>query len=486
MSEIDDITFNLIDEHTVRRLQEDGDIELPYKRIDKIKDQRWNTKQMSSKLLQGILNGDSVPKIANSLLEVVGNNMDSAVRNARTMVTGAENRGRLDSYKELDDQGLVQEKVWIATPDSRTRASHLAVDGEHVDVKDTFSNGLEYPADPAGDPAEVYNCRCSMRSEIVGFRKKDGSISRVEVERGDTMHTSQMGEEKAKRFLQGKPITVPAAKAAKASVLKVSSQKIKAVMAADDYDKFMDLCSNAENGKLYDQYADEIARISNVRNGGVYRAGADALEFSYENHEGMSRYSTAAHELNHAFDHKIGRSDTLTFSQVDKINQNCPIGLLNITPVRDTPSNSDQFMNALRKDMEALKARGFDDLFRELHSTNVMRNATSGVQDALDGFYGTQKKYCGWGHGDRYYNKMYNDWIKGFGNEKGLKDALNELGLDASNQTKAKNIFRQYRAANEAWANVGSAVTCKGDELAAWEKYMPNTLAEYKKIVGGL
>lgn len=231
MSEIDDITFNLIDEHTVRRLQEDGDIELPYKRIDKIKDQRWNTKQMSSKLLQGILNGDSVPKIANSLLEVVGNNMDSAVRNARTMVTGAENRGRFDSYKELDDQGLVQEKVWIATPDSRTRASHLAVDGEHVDVKDTFSNGLEYPADPAGDPAEVYNCRCSMRSEIVGFRKKDGSISRVEVERGDTMHTSQMGDEKARRFLQGKPITVPAAKVAAA---KATSYENKPLLKGDE------------------------------------------------------------------------------------------------------------------------------------------------------------------------------------------------------------------------------------------------------------
>ena len=198
-------TFSLVDAATVARLQREGDVKLPAKKVDVPKDERWNTKQLNSKLLAGILNGDSIPKIANSLVEVIGNNAASAVRNARTMVTGAECAGRQDSYEELADNGVIQKKVWIATPDDRTRESHLEIDGEEVDVDEKFSNGLMYPADPSGDPSEVWNCRCTMRTHIVGFRKKDGSISAVNYERGKTMHDRQMEEEKEKHGIEDKP-----------------------------------------------------------------------------------------------------------------------------------------------------------------------------------------------------------------------------------------------------------------------------------------
>lgn len=198
--------FNMLNEETIEALKR-GDISFPYEEMKRKivnipKDERWNMKQMTSKLMQGILQGDSIPKISESLLDVIHNNSVSATRAARTLVTQAENRGRIDSYRNLDEQGVVQEKVWIATPDSRTRASHLDVDGETVGINDTFSNGLEYPADPQGDPAEVYNCRCSMRTEIVGFRRADGSISRVDYERDDTMHESQMEEERERRGIE--------------------------------------------------------------------------------------------------------------------------------------------------------------------------------------------------------------------------------------------------------------------------------------------
>lgn len=193
------ITFSLVDKKTVKRLVDDGDIELPYKDLDKIKDKRWNTKQMSSKLLQGILNGDPVDVIAMSLIGIVSNNEAAAMRNARTMVTGAENRGRLDSYNELNEQGVVQKKKWIATPDDRTRESHLEIDGEEVDIGDKFTNGLDFPGDPSGDPSEVYNCRCTMVDRIVGFRRADGSISYIDAERDTTTHDAQIEKEREKR-----------------------------------------------------------------------------------------------------------------------------------------------------------------------------------------------------------------------------------------------------------------------------------------------
>lgn len=196
------ITFNMLDKHTVEKLQRDGDIVLPKKKIDIPKDERWNTKQMSSKLLQGILNGDSIPKIANSLMDVIGNNRSSAVRNARTMTTSAENAGRLDSYKNLDAQGVVQKKVWMATPDDRTRPTHVDIDGEEQDINTIFSNGCMFPGDGKGPAEEVWNCRCTMRDHIVGFKRKDGSISYVKGDRGPTMHDEQMAEERERRGVE--------------------------------------------------------------------------------------------------------------------------------------------------------------------------------------------------------------------------------------------------------------------------------------------
>ena len=200
------ISFSLIDEDTIKRREREGDVSTPFMRTKKYldipKDERWNTKQLNSKLLQGILNGDPIPKIAQSFLDVVNNNESAAMRNARTMITQAECGGRQDSYENLAEQGVIQKKVWIATPDDRTRESHIEIDGEEVDIDDNFSNGCAYPADPAGDAEEVYNCRCSMRTHIIGFRRDDGTIVDVGYDRDKTLHDKQMAEEKERRGIE--------------------------------------------------------------------------------------------------------------------------------------------------------------------------------------------------------------------------------------------------------------------------------------------
>lgn len=204
----DQITFSIINEDVLDRLISDGEIALPRRQLDIPKDEQWNAKQMTSKILQGIQNGDAIPDIATSLMQVIGNNTVSAVRNARTMVTSAENHGRLDSYQNLENQGVVQKKVWIATADDRTRESHLELDGEEVDINDKFSNGCMFPADEScGDPSEVWNCRCSMRDHIIGFRRADGTISYVNHDRDDTGHSAKIDEEKERRATIEKAIT---------------------------------------------------------------------------------------------------------------------------------------------------------------------------------------------------------------------------------------------------------------------------------------
>lgn len=195
--------FTQVDEATVARRIKDGDIQLPAKKIDIPKDERWNTKQINANVLQGIIQGESMDKIAKRLEPIMDNNKNSAIRNARTLVNGAENQGRLDRYEDMEQQGIVLKKVWIATGDDRTRDWHLEMDGQEVDIDEPFVDGngneLMYPCDPSAEPETVYNCRCSMRSYVVGFKSKDG-IERVKGEPPESeRHKEEIEREKERR-----------------------------------------------------------------------------------------------------------------------------------------------------------------------------------------------------------------------------------------------------------------------------------------------
>lgn len=206
-----DIAFTIIDKGTVDRLQKDGQVELPQRKLDIPKDQKWNEKLMGSKLLQSIQSGESPREMTKRMKEVINTNEASAMRLTRTMHTSAENHGRLDSYKNLAEQGVVQKKVWSATPDDRTRASHIDIDGEEQDIDKPFSNGCYFPGDGKGPSEEVWNCRCAMGDHIIGFKRADGTISYVKYDRDSTKHDEQMKAEKERRGTEKKVVTFSSA-----------------------------------------------------------------------------------------------------------------------------------------------------------------------------------------------------------------------------------------------------------------------------------
>jgi hypothetical protein len=78
---------------------------------------------------------------------------------SRTEILSASNAG---SFIGAQSTGLDLMKVWLSTRDSRTRDSHLHIDGEAVTMEETFSNGLRYPGDPRGSAAQTIQCRCSQ------------------------------------------------------------------------------------------------------------------------------------------------------------------------------------------------------------------------------------------------------------------------------------------------------------------------------------
>ena len=173
-------SFTLTDADTVRNLSVTDTSLLPYKELDPAKDIPWNMKKINAETLQGVLQGESMDKIANRIMNVQEMNKNAAIRSARTIVTGAENKGRQDSYKRAEADGIVLQKEWLSSDQpGRTRDWHMPGTFESliVDIDDPFVNEMGeimYPGDPSADPANVYNCTCSMRSVVNGFKKIGG------------------------------------------------------------------------------------------------------------------------------------------------------------------------------------------------------------------------------------------------------------------------------------------------------------------------
>ena len=163
-----DTSFTLYDESTVRTLIKDEPDLLPQASLNVPKDQAWNRRKLTSAVAQSILQGESIARAAARLRSVAQMGMNSSMRAARTMLTGAQNLGRIGSYARARELSIGVKKQWLATLDRRTRATHRRLDGEVVDLEEKFSNGLKYPGDPYGEAGEVYNCRCTLIPIIDG------------------------------------------------------------------------------------------------------------------------------------------------------------------------------------------------------------------------------------------------------------------------------------------------------------------------------
>ncbi len=167
-------SFTLTDANTDKALAGNDKSLLPYKKLDPSKDIPWNMKKINSEMLQGVILGESVDKIAKRVGNVQTMNRNAAIRTARTIVTGAENKGRQDSYERAEKDGIKLQREWIATNDYRTRHAHALLDGQLADVDKPFKSELGdimYPGDPSAHPSNVYNCRCTLVAKVNGFKK---------------------------------------------------------------------------------------------------------------------------------------------------------------------------------------------------------------------------------------------------------------------------------------------------------------------------
>lgn len=190
------ISFSIYDRGAVTRLIKDEPELLPRKVVNGKKDKAWNRKKIANAVTEGVIQGESIPEIAQRIArETSSQNMKAMRRYARTAMTSAQNAGRMEAMHEAQEMGIKVKKKWMATLDNRTRDTHADLDGQVVDVDEPFitsaGNKIMYPGDPSADASEVYNCRCTMvyvypeyptenalrRDNITGERIEDMSYS---------------------------------------------------------------------------------------------------------------------------------------------------------------------------------------------------------------------------------------------------------------------------------------------------------------------
>lgn len=189
--------FTLWDEQTVKRLAVKQPDLMPYyppkRALQRGIDLKYGKQQITASVTSSILQGKSIPHIADDLQNhIQGMSRASAIRTARTAVTGAQNAGRMDTYAAAEAMGISLKKRWLATLDGRTRHSHAMLDGETIPNDETFSNGCRFPGDPQGTPAEVYNCRCTLIADIDDDDTSIGVRRAIDPETGESVLVKDM------------------------------------------------------------------------------------------------------------------------------------------------------------------------------------------------------------------------------------------------------------------------------------------------------
>ena len=200
--------FGAYDRNTVINLIKNEPNLLPAYTPKRGADKAWNSKKITRQITLGIMQGESLDKIANRLASVTSSqDRNSMLTHARTLMTGAQNAGRLESYRQAEKLGIELQKEWMAVLDSHTRDSHADIDGERVDVESKFSNGLMYPAEAGGPGEEVYNCRCTMVSNIKKYPAKYQRRDNIDGKRIDNMNYKEWYEAKYKKEFVAKTAT---------------------------------------------------------------------------------------------------------------------------------------------------------------------------------------------------------------------------------------------------------------------------------------
>ena len=305
-------SFTLTDRDTVKHLATTDKSLLPFRELDPAKDIPWNMKKINGQVLQGIVQGESIPKISKRIMNVQEMNKDAAIRSARTIVTGAENKGRLDSFKRAEADGIILQKEWLSSDQpGRTRDWHLPHSFESlvVDIDKPFVNGMGkimFPGDPSADGANVYNCRCSMASVVKGFKK--AQVEKAMEEKQEEQSTMQ-AKTKTEAEIVAKQFDVDADYSkydiSVANAINETMQEYVDIFGTHAFDNLNEISSFAKGEKLH-EWGGYSSKEKSIKIRGV--SSKDAIEkFGKTMQKYEDGYFSTGSNL-HIIRHELGHS----------------------------------------------------------------------------------------------------------------------------------------------------------------------------------
>ncbi len=440
------------------------------------KNKRKLVNELNTTLTQNIILGQDPQKTIDEIARKLNTSKTSAGRLVMTEEAFFSSAAQKDCFNELD----VELFEIVATLDSHTSEICQEMDGKVFPISQ-WEVGVTAP------PFHVW-CRTTTvpafgdEFDHIGERAARGEDGKTYHVPGDITYKDWQ-----KAFVEGdksglKEVNPNATMKKKPEVKELNKLK-QSGMTEAEYQEYLNIISSHSNEdviRLYSEYADEIKKVSLTAKGGAYQPASVTLNFTYPKYADMNKYGTLAHEYGHFFDDKA-EFDGLHFKEIEAVKKATGLDII----FKNVASSSDEFLAAMRSDKVHINSILTADAKADL----IAHNASNGVQDAIDGLF-TKSKLC-WGHGEKYYNRKYAtveqmDRILHSSLKKKLQQAYNDLGLDASNQSKTKALCRQYEAASEAWANILSAEVCGGESLEYVKKYLPNSYQAMLNILKGV
>ena len=116
-------------------------------------------KELAESIAQGIEAGEGTATLAKRVQERMP---DIQAERARTIASTEAHASISAGNMDQMQRAGIEEKVWVTVGDNDVRDTHANINGERRPINQPFSNGLMFPGDPSGPPAEIIRCRCTM------------------------------------------------------------------------------------------------------------------------------------------------------------------------------------------------------------------------------------------------------------------------------------------------------------------------------------
>jgi len=413
--------------------------------------------KIRDQIMQGVVQGKDVGQVTKAVAKEMNIAASKACRIVRTETHRAQNQGSLDSFMEASKKGVIIQKVWVATLDERTRASHRVMDGQIVEVNEEFimpGNIKALAPGLSGSASGDINCRCIIRAEVVGYSpqarrsREDGIIPQQTYQQWakakGIKFDDRMADEVAKLLKAReagkvvKPNLIDKPNTKTAEEIEIETQ------VNDAFNRYKKLARKSlnKNANIKGmEEIEEIVRAQSLELQGLFAKRARKFKGFIDDIDKGEYYQGRKINVNFAETIKDTRGKHSAFFHeyghfVDDV----------LTGSRNAFSKKKGFFNLIERDYaEMLESDG--RLKRMIKLKLEANDYSSGVQDAISGL-SLNKNRIRWGHSTEY-------WERG--------------------ETWAE-------ICSETFANMFSALF--DDNIAAvFEEYMPMSFAYFKRML---